>query len=682
MPEQTNENMMPNNLSDFIDAKSKEKDTKILEEISETLKSIANGQKILSDLAKEDQVQKIKEKTSTPTEPDEEDDYDDEEDNARQMGFLRQTFEDTFSSIKDFLNPGSLMKSFGMISGSPVFMLLGDKLDSLIKKYQEFGESADDDRDEMISYEKEKSKNDFLDEQMRDEELAVANRTNELLEEIRDKEPEKEDKKGLLDMIKAPLAMFSRFLPIGLVKAFTSGGMIKAFSGLFSKGLGGIAGMGGKLLKGGGKLLGKIALPLAIATSGLDFLSGIKNAKDITGREGVAAAIQGGISEVISGLTFGLIDSKVISKNIDIFVDKIKEIFTKPFDYIKDLWSGKVDIIEDISSVIESFSFGLFSKESIKEGLDKIVNRFKKLFYAPMELIQSIWDGDKPVLDNILQFFDNISFGLLTPENVKNALTEIGDRIYKLLTAPVDLIKNLFSGKSILDSVTEFYSAMSFGLFTAEDIKNGIDFVIEKMKSFFIEPFNILKSIWDNNKEIILNEIDKIIQYGGEIVDSVKEIFTSVSDSISEMVQNILSAFTERVNDLKDKVSAITDMIKNPFETLKKMIFSIGDEEEPEGEAKAPLKTYKITNKPMESPINEVEKIKTIQRENIVLNRIKQEKERQERQELEKKSATESQKESQNNVLLNNNYTNHIYAPDDMTIKNDDQNWNNFSLAY
>ena len=106
------------------------------------------------------------------------------------------------------------------------------------------------------------------------------------------------------------------------------GGAATAAEGLGAAGIGAkAAGMFGKLgrfgglLKGAGRLAGKAALPLALLTSAYEGYEGATHAEDIMGLKKGETATTGqkfaaGAGSIISGLTFGLADTKSVSKGL------------------------------------------------------------------------------------------------------------------------------------------------------------------------------------------------------------------------------------------------------------------------------------------------------------------------------------------------------------------------------
>ena len=404
-----------------------QKQQKTLDEIQKSLSMLNDSQQKIGDILKKQETQELKERTQDKEPEEAKEEISDEE--KKEMGALRKTFAKSFASIKDTLSPGGLLKGFGLLSGSPIFMLLGDKFDELISQYGDFRKESK----EAAAIQKESVKDDFMEEGRRDEELQLAEQQNELLEEIRDKElvvKEKDD--GFLsDILGGILPLFSKILPKSLAKF-----MPKMLGGLgIGAAGGGLLGGGMKLLKGGGKLLGKLALPLALISGAFDFVEGFKGGEEITGREGLAAKIQGGISNVISGLTFGLLDPKKISKGIDIFMDKLTKFFMAPIELIQNLFSGE-NILESLSEYFSKLSFGLITKEQIEGVVGTVTDTLKSVFEAPLQSIIDLFD-----FENVTETI--VNFGALIKEKL--------DTFFDVLKSPFETITGFFSsvGKTL-----------------------------------------------------------------------------------------------------------------------------------------------------------------------------------------------------------------------------------------
>ena len=550
-----------------------------------SLTEISANQKTISDLAKKEDIKKLKKDTESKEKDkkpkdDVVDDPNDEDKKDKELGKLRKAFQDSFQSMKTLFSPGGMLKNIGLLSGSPIFMLIGDKLDELSDYYKDLQEEENEIRKEELKLKKNESKDNFLKEEQRNEELRVQEKTNEILEDIRDKgnsnEEKKDDKKSLLDYLILPLTLLaSKLLPNGIIKAFTSSkifgsiGKMLGFGGKAAGGAaaGGILGGAGKLFKGGAKLLGKMALPLTLLMGGIDFAKGFSNGEEITGRKGTAAKIQGGISEAISGLTLGLIDAKTISQGIDLLVDKIKELFTEPIQFIKDVWNGKISLVDAISTVYSKLTFGLISKEDIKSVITTVVDKIKNFFMAPITLVKDLWNG-KGLVDSIGDYYKNISFGLLTKDNILSVVDFFKTKFFDFITAPFHMFKDIFSGRSITDSIMDFISKITFDFVSPEMIKKGVGFVIDKIKNILYYPIKIIQDIWDHEKAPFIKMYEYVKSKAEAFLEEVNAIITVVGDTLVGIFNSIVETFNDRFNFVKESVDNLVNAMSDPFKTI------------------------------------------------------------------------------------------------------------------
>jgi len=481
------------------------------------LGEISENQKVLKDLTLRDEVKKLKDKTSDEKKPKKDpkkDDPDPDPDPDPELSKLRKIFQDSFDSVRNFLSPGGLLKSFGLVSGSPIFMLIGEKFDGLMDYYQDLKEEELKKQEEELKRLEREKHDDYQKEQEREEELKLQEDTNKILEDIRDKEDSKtkkeDDKKGVLEWLKTPLSIFAALLPAKIVKAFAGikglGGLIGkgggALAGGVAAGAGGVAagaakgakGVGG-LLKGGARLLGKAALPLTLALGAIDFAKGFGNAFEITGREGIVAKIQGGLSEAISGFTFGLIDAKTVSKAIDWLVVKVKDIF-----------------------------------------------------FAPLNLIKDLWKGEKPIIDIVSEYYDKMTYGLIGKDTIKNMIIWVKEKV-------VNIAKDI--------------AKITMSIFTMDNLKKTYSFLVDKIKQILQYPINWLKEAWEHEKASILAIYRPLEKISLKIIDGIKNIFDKITDAITTIINKIVTSFTEKLDYLKGKIDGLMNLISNPLDTIK-----------------------------------------------------------------------------------------------------------------
>ena len=248
------------------------------------------------------------------------------------------------------------------------------------------------------------------------------------------------------------------------------GGAGKLATGVFS-GIGKLfKGKAGRIvskgLKGGLKVLGKIAGPIALLFSAFEFIEGFSNAAEIAGLpEGVEPTtgqkIQAGIANALSGLSFGLISAEDIFKKIDeglaffaglgsdlvdfIFDSGLFDRFAAVKDSFMNLFGGEGSFLSRVGdffgSLLELSPAGLIF-DAIKSGFEKLFGE-EGMFPQVGEFIQKILEFD---------------FMSLIPESVRNVISggkevagEIADSASELADGAIE------TGKEAVDSVKSFF---------------------------------------------------------------------------------------------------------------------------------------------------------------------------------------------------------------------------------
>lgn len=171
-----------------------------------------------------------------------------------------------------------------------------------------------------------------------------------------------------------------------------------------AKGAGGkLLGGAGKMMGGAGKLLGKLAWPIAAAQAVGDGIVGWKNAdkafdtKKITTGMKAASALGG----VVSGLTFGLVDSASVAKMAYGEVKDVDKNVVKPKDKklnAPDLKEKKVPKQEEASPIMTQLARLQEENTAILKMLnDTISDNFDKVHTANIKKLKSS-DGIKTTL--------------------------------------------------------------------------------------------------------------------------------------------------------------------------------------------------------------------------------------------------------------------------------------------
>jgi ElaB/YqjD/DUF883 family membrane-anchored ribosome-binding protein len=246
-------------------------------------------------------------------------------------------FHDTFGNLEGF-------------QAEQTDMLIGE-LDDVIMSIEQSNRLLD-----------KQFENQFLEEKQRETELGINRETNELLEELIDKEDEVADD-----------------------DAAKSEGFLKAmFGGLFAgRGLAGL--LGG--LKGLGK---KLFFPALIALSGAEFLRGWAEAgEDASVRD----KFNSGIAKTLSDLTFGLVPKEFFTNMLNEIEDEIIRMWGSFKDNWKKFVEGEISGSRFISSLLSDLTMGALSPEQIEKVGQEIADGLG-------DLIETLFDE---ILDGIIE---------------------------------------------------------------------------------------------------------------------------------------------------------------------------------------------------------------------------------------------------------------------------------------
>jgi hypothetical protein len=236
--------------------------------------------------------------------------------------------------------------------------------------------------------------------------------------------------------------------------ASKAGGLFKGAGGALGR-MGGLAGRAagglGAFAKGGARVLGKAALPLAAAMALWDLGEGFVNPEDIAGlKKGQKASLgtraQAGVSSLLSGLSFGLVDSKDIYGGID-----------KGMEFLLGKEGGVVTKLGHLLKRIVEFSpLGLIlnNMDSIKRGWNKI--------FGPEGVFPSVGKFFEEAPAKMLASLESV-FG--TPaqwvEKIKSGLSVVGDFLFgengilsaETLKRAIRFVASAFVPSFILDKI-------------------------------------------------------------------------------------------------------------------------------------------------------------------------------------------------------------------------------------
>lgn len=267
------------------------------------------------------------------------------------------------------------------------------------------------------------------------------------------------------------------------------GGVGKAAGGI-ARGAKGVAGIAGKaagagagllrgaggLLKGGARVLGKIALPLAAIISIFDFAEGFSNAAEIAGlKPGEVADLttkfQAGVSSVLSGLTFGLVESKDIFEGIDEGMDFL---FGK--DGVLVLSNESIDAI--ITGVGGSVDFVM---NKLKGGMDFLFGEegiLPKVGRALVDILALTPIG--LVINN----FDKIKDGFMSLFGEDGLIAKFGAFLIDLPAKVLEGVTEIFTNPaSIVEKVSSGFASISAFMFDPSDGLFSPSAMLKRLKS-------------------------------------------------------------------------------------------------------------------------------------------------------------------------------------------------------
>lgn len=307
----------------------------------------------------------------------------------------------------------------------------------------------------------------------------------------------------------------------------------------------------GNLLEGGGRLLGKAALPLAIATSLYDAGTSAFNDEEIkksTGKETVSVGdrISAGVGGTLGGiasigdtlLSLGGIDSDMggfvkdittssLSKLIDVGTDVINNTFSSNTISMA-LDSAKETISTQFTSLSESLGTSFdslleISSSKISEISSSIIDKGTSILTSAKESLFSFADLTSTLSSNLLTKTESLL------DNSKSFISESISSVSKFSSDGLTKIIN--SGKSLISSTSDSISS----LFSSKEKENNTSSIKQKTES----------EITNNSSSSFLSEL---INNSGNILN---KILSSTSDSVKSLLTN--SSVADNTNLIKQQ---------------------------------------------------------------------------------------------------------------------------------
>lgn len=271
---------------------------------------------------------------------------------------------------------------------------------------------------------------------------------------------------------------------VGLKDIFTMGknlpgklgGLLGKFPGANKLG-GALGGLLGKLPGGFGKFggmaggaIGKLALPLLAAKGIFDFGSGFIDPNEIAGlkegeKAGLGTRTQAGVSSLLSGLTFGLVDAKDIFSGISTgleFMFGKDGILTLAYSFFKEKIGSIASFVKEQFTEMGQIFGQVFSRDGFFTGIWRLA---KKLFeFSPMGLMVKAAQALLPSVFGADGFFAKvIDFITNIPKSIMGVVEEI-------FGGPESFVKKI---SDAFTSIGEFFFGEQ-GLFSVNFIKDTL----------------------------------------------------------------------------------------------------------------------------------------------------------------------------------------------------------------
>ena len=331
------------------------------------------------------------------------------------------------------------------------------------------------------------------------------------------------------------------------------GGIVSKVLSTAKSGLGKV----GNLLEGGGRLLGKAALPLAIATSLYDAGTSAFNDEEIkksTGKETVSVGdrISAGVGGTLGGiasigdtlLSLGGIDSDVggfvkdittssLSKLIDVGTDVINNTFSSNTISMA-LDSAKETISTQFTSLSESLGTSFdslleISSSKISEISSSIIDKGTSILTSAKESLFSFADLTSTLSSNLLTKTESLL------DNSKSFISESISTISKFSSD--GLTKIIDSGKSLISSTSDSISS----LFYSNERESRPSPLQQKTES----------EITNNSSSSFLSEL----------ISNSENLLNKIISSTSDNVKSSLSSST--ITDLTNNINKKESITKN-----------------------------------------------------------------------------------------------------------------------
>lgn len=364
--------------------------------------------------------------------------------------------------------------------------------------------------------------------------------------------------------------------------------------------------VGGKVLGGLGKVGVKglvKAIPGVglIATAGMaavDAFKGFQNAGEIFNKKvgesvSMGEKLAAGAASAVSGLTFGLLDTKktamafknagsATKKFFKGMGSKIKENSKKFFNFAKDMGGN----IKDKLGKGASFFFDKFGKQ-----IKNVKNLFTGVFSGIFDYIKGTFDRIKnlatSVFSNVIEAFKNIFSGDFSGafDNLKNIFSSIGTFFVDQFVAGFESIKGLLSsiGTYIADTFSNIFGGVGETIINA--IKSPVNVLIGII-NYLIDTLNDSLSFSITNPlsgktyelGIDIPNIPELAE-GGIVNDATLAVIGEAGpeaviplDKLSSTVNGTTESSPQNVDELKQELQELKQIMSGFVEQMGQVV--------------------------------------------------------------------------------------------------------------
>jgi hypothetical protein len=233
--------------------------------------------------------------------------------------------------------------------------------------------------------------------------------------------PEKEEEGGFLDNILTGLT-----------------------SGLFA---GGLKGFGGKIFG----LVKKIGPWLVAISAAFDFFQGFTNAAEIVGKKAedldMFDKVTAGLANVISGLTFGLVEAKDVYK---FFSENMKEAFSTAIGYVMEILTLGFVSRDDAKNIAGEMYDSYIG--SLRNYVNDFIGNFGKRAKELWESLKDVLGSLPSAINETLMWFKDLVVDIFSIRSFKDAV-DIIDKIS-------DGFMSLFSPDGFLGKIFDFITKL------------------------------------------------------------------------------------------------------------------------------------------------------------------------------------------------------------------------------